>query len=81
MIASPAEPKYRAVKAENKAIKEKVLSCSGARELMLAAGFEHCDGVDEQPESYVLPEGDETVADLMEVRSGIETVLAHMNSA
>lgn len=81
VIESPAEPKFRAVKAENKAVKEKILSCTGARELLLAAGFEHRHvGSSEQPELYVLPEGEGTLADLIEVRIGIETVLGHMNS-
>ena len=81
--------------AKNKAIKERVLGCAGARELLLAAGFEHRrrplaseaapfvplppqppQPQQQEEELYVLPEGD--LAELVEFRSGLATVLSHL---
>jgi hypothetical protein len=62
-----------------------VLSCEGAREMLLAAGFEHRQPLGEaaalqeqkqQEELYVLPEGN--MVELAEFRSGLETVLSHL---
>ena len=89
VIQSPTDPKFRTIRAENKAIKEKVLDCAGAREMLLAAGFEHRRPLgdaaqpqqpqeleQQQEELYVLREGG--MAELVEFRRGIETVLSHL---
>lgn len=40
ILTDPSEPKYRSLKVDNKAIKEKVLACPGGRSMLLSVGFE-----------------------------------------
>ena len=40
ILADPSEPKYRSLKVDNKAIKEKVLACPGGRAMLLSVGFQ-----------------------------------------
>lgn len=91
VIESPAELKFRTIRAENKAIKEKLLGCAGARELLLAAGFEYrrrplgeaalleplpSHTHPQEEELYVLPDGNLT--ELIEFQSGLSTILSHL---
>mmetsp|Transcript_280 Transcript_280/g.796 ORF Transcript_280/g.796 Transcript_280/m.796 type:complete len:241 (-) Transcript_280:194-916(-) len=78
VLSSPTEPKYRALKAENKAVKEKILSCPGGRQLLLAAGFEEKDvGMIARPEMLVLPDNAD-LTQLEQVRSALEDVASHL---
>lgn len=87
VLESPAEAKYRTIKVENAAIRQKILSVPGAREMLLAVGFEHISAAspltepstNAGPERFVLPDA-ASMAALAEARRGIETVLAHMPS-
>lgn len=82
VLTSPAESKFRSVKAENKAIKEKILGCPGGGAMLLCAGFERQaeQPLTATPELYVLP-SDANLSELANVRQGIETVLAAMGSS
>ena len=88
VLESPAEAKFRTIKAENAAIQQKILSVPGAREMLLAVGFQHVGApgpLTEQssnagPERFVLPDT-ASMVDLAEARRGIETVLGHMGPA
>ena len=81
ILSSPAEAKFRTLKVDNKAIKEKVLSCPGAREMLLSAGFEPRDvGMMARPELLVLPD-DASMEELAQARATIETMLANMPAA
>jgi thioredoxin len=79
VLTSPGDSKFRSVKAENKAIKEKVLSCPGGAAMLACTGFERQaeQPLTSTPELYALP-ADANLAELAEVRRGIETVLAAM---
>lgn len=79
VLANPSEPKYRSVKADNKAIKEKIIGCAGGKAMLLAAGFEHHAErpLISQAEMYMLP-SDANLPALQEVKTGIETVLSHL---
>jgi len=82
VLTNPTEPKYRSVKAENKAIKEKILGCPGGQAMLCAAGFEHIPDrpLLSQPAMYVLPR-DANLEALMEVKQGVDTVLSHMSAS
>ena len=78
VLAEPTEPKFRTLKAENKAVKEKVLACTGGREMMLAVGFERRHvGELARPELYVLPE-DADLEHIEDTCTAVETVLTAM---
>lgn len=40
ILSDPTDPKYRTLKADNKAVKEKVIACRGGGDFLIAAGFE-----------------------------------------
>jgi thioredoxin len=82
VLASPAESRLRSLKAENKAVKEKVLCCPGGGAMLVCAGFEHHadQPLTATPERYVLP-SDANLSELAEVRRGIEAVLAAMSAS
>lgn len=58
VLANPAEPKYRKVRASNKNFDKKVYSCKGAPELFRLAGFRN----DVEEGFLVLPEAAESSA-------------------
>mmetsp|Transcript_18144 Transcript_18144/g.46430 ORF Transcript_18144/g.46430 Transcript_18144/m.46430 type:complete len:239 (+) Transcript_18144:2-718(+) len=76
VLNDPTEPKFRSIKADNKTLKEKVLTCRGGREFLLAAGFERRNiGELARPETYELP----MEADLEHIQdtcTAIDTILA-----
>ena len=81
VVSSPNEPKYRTLKAENKTVKDKVLSCAGGSEMMLAAGFERRHvGELARPELLVLPD-EADLAHLRDTCSAMEQVLPHLPPA
>lgn len=78
ILGEPAQPKYRTLKVDNPAIKEKVLSCPGARELLLSAGFVAQNvGMMARPELLVLPD-DAGLDELAQARTAMQTVLANL---
>jgi predicted acylesterase/phospholipase RssA len=80
VLSAPTEPKYRTLKAENKAVKEKVLGAAGGRDMLLAAGFERRHvGELARPELYVLPD-DAPLGHLEDTCAAIEQVLAAMGA-
>ena len=82
VLSNPAEMKFRSVKADNKAIKEKVLTCPGGRQLLEAAGFAYQSDqpLTSTPACFTLA-ADANLSELAQVKQGIETVLAHMGGA
>lgn len=78
VVGSPSEPKFRSLKAENAAVKEKVLGCNGGQAMLLAAGFERKHvGELARPELYVLPD-DADVSHLQDTCNAIQQVLPHL---
>jgi thioredoxin 1 len=78
ILSNPAEPKFRALKCDNRQVKQKVLECPGGRDLLLAAGFEERDvGMIARPEMLVLP-GEADLTELAQLRSALETVVSHL---
>ena len=78
VLDAPTEPKYRSLKAANKAVKEKVLACPGGGAMLLAAGFERRNvGELARPELYVLPD-DADLAHLRDTCAAVETLLQHL---
>ena len=81
VLDAPTEPKFRSLKAENKAVKEKVLACPGGGAMLLAAGFERRNvGELARPELYVLPD-DADLAHLRDTCAAVETLLQHLPQA
>lgn len=81
VLSEPKEPKFRTLKVDNKAIKERVLSCPGARDMLLSAGFEAQNvGMIARPELLVLPD-DASLDELAQARTAIETLLANLPAA
>ena len=81
ILANPGDEKYRTLKVDNKAVKEKVLSCPGGREMLLSTGFVARNvGEIARPELLVLP-GEADLAELGQLRSAVETVLTHLPAA
>ena len=76
ILKDPTEPKFRALKADNKTLKEKVLASRGGSEFLLAAGFERRNvGMLARPETYELPmEAD--LEHIFETCSALDTILA-----
>lgn len=57
VVANPTDPKFRTLKADNKMVRERVVSAPGGRAMLLAAGFENRNvGELARPELYVLPD-------------------------
>lgn len=80
VLANPTEPKFRALKCDNRTVKEKVLACPGGRELLLAAGFEERDvGMIARPEMLVLP-SEADLSELAQLRAALETVTSHLEA-
>ena len=82
VLTSPAEAKFRSVKAENKAVKEKVLACAGGIELLVSAGFVY-QAENFQvatPAMFVLP-ADANLSEVAQVKQGLETVLKMTSQA
>lgn len=81
ILSDPNEPKFRSVKVENKAIKERVLACPGGRALLVSGGFEPRQvGEIARPELLVLPD-DADVAELAQMRVALEALLANLPPA
>ena len=77
VVAEPSEPKYRTLKAENKAVKDKVLACRGGRQMLEAAGFERQNvGELARPELYVLP-AEADLRHLQDTCTAIDALLAN----
>ena len=55
ILSQPAEPKFRSLKKENKAVATKILPCRGALQLLVALGFRSADGVLTMAEERVEP--------------------------